>query len=89
MEWPYEKKQLLLQSMDAALPGFKDHVQMDPSLRFDTYMKKTLSLGDTDGNGKLSAEEMFESQTDGPYQETIKEIREKIKRLSKITVDTL
>jgi len=79
MEWPYEKKQLLLQTMDAALPGFKDYVQMDPSLRFDTYMKKALTLGDTDGNGKLSAEEMFESQT-GEEQETIKEMREKIKR---------
>ena len=86
MEWPYEKKQLLLQTMDAALPGFKDYVQMDPSLRFDTYMKKALTLGDTDGNGKLSAEEMFESQT-GEEQETIKEMREKIKRSLKITVD--
>jgi len=79
MEYPYELKQLVLQRMDAALPGFKDGVQMDPSLRFDTLMKKVLSLGDTDGNGKLSAEEMFESQT-GPEQETIKEIRETIKR---------
>merc|ERR1712241_228853 len=44
---------------------------------------KALTLGDADGNGKLSAEEMFESQTgepDGPYHETIKEMREKIKR---------
>ena len=88
MEWPYEKKQLLLQSMDAALPGFKAHVQMDPSERFDIFMKVALTLGDADGNGKLSAEEMFEAQT-GEEQETIKEMREKIKRLLKITVDAL
>jgi len=83
MEWPYEKKQLLLQSMDAALPGFKDGVQMDPSLRFDTFMKKYLTRNDEccadewgDGNGKLSAEEMFESQN----RSTFKEIQEKIER---------
>ena len=57
MEWPYELKQLVLQQMDDGLPGFKSTIQMDQSLRFDTVMKKVLSLTDLDGNGKLSAEE--------------------------------
>jgi len=79
MEWPYELKQLVLQRIDDSLPGFKNAVQMDQSLRFDTVAKKGLSLTDLDGNGKLSAEEMFNSQS-GPEQDSIKEIREDIKR---------
>jgi len=79
MEWPYENKEGYLSYMEGAIPGLKNSVQMDPLLRFDTFMRKGLSLSDTDGNGKLSADEMFKSQT-GPEQETIKEIREKIKR---------
>jgi len=77
MEWPYELKQLVLQQMDDGLPGFKSTIQMDQSLRFDTVMKKVLSLTDLDGNGQLSAEEMFKSESN---QESIKEIREDIKR---------
>merc|ERR1712242_402039 len=77
MEWPYEQKQEIIQVKDELFPGLKNSVQMDPSLRFDSYMKKLVSLTDLDGNGKLSTEEMFKypGNTD-----SIKEIREDIKR---------
>merc|ERR1712242_55459 len=77
MEWPYEKKQEIIRVKDEIFPGLKNSVQMDPSLRFDSYMKKLVSLTDLDGNGKLSAEEMFK-YPGNTY--SIKEIREDIKR---------
>ena len=83
MEWPDEMKQFYLQTLDERIPGYKDALQMDSSLRFDTVvdtiMKPLFTVADLNGDGKLTDEESFKAQTD-EEKDSIEKIREEIKR---------
>jgi len=83
MEWPDEMKQFYLQTLGERIPGYKDALQMDSSLRFDTVVdtivKQLLTVADLNGDGKLTDEESFKAQSD-EEKDSIEKIREDIKR---------